>query len=215
MPAGADPMTAQARKTRIMKSRIGALALALSLALPAGAALAQTALTEDQIIATMARAASAPAAAPLSADLIRQAVRQHMIDNPGMPVTWKPLDLLSGLAQIDVQVQFALNSAIIRPESYQTIGSMADALHHPLLQGYKFVVAGNTDTTGKRENNLVLSQARADAVVEALTTIFRVDPARVEAVGLGQEALEDVNDPTNPINRRVQLINIGHYLPGK
>ena len=177
-------------------------------------ASAQTAQSGNQIVQTMGSAARA-APPGLTAALIRQAVQQHMIDNPGMPITWKPLVLLNNLAQIDVQIQFALNSAIIRPESYSTIGSMADALHHPVLGGYKFVVTGNTDTTGNRKDNLALSQARADAVVEALTTTFSVDPARVEAVGLGQEALEDVKNPKNPINRRVQLINIGRYLPGK
>jgi outer membrane protein OmpA-like peptidoglycan-associated protein len=202
--------------TPIMTSRIGGIALALTVSLAGlvGTAQAQTALNGDQIVQTMQSAAQA-APAGLSAALIRQAVQQHMIDNPGTPITWKPLDLLNGLAQINVQIQFALNSAIIRPESYSTIGSIADALHHPLLGGYKFVVTGNTDTTGNRKDNLALSQARADAVVEALTTTYRVDPSRVEAVGLGEEALEDVKDPKNPINRRVQLINIGKYLPGK
>jgi OOP family OmpA-OmpF porin len=196
-------------------SRALALAAAALLAsLMSGPAGAQTALSGAQIVQTMNSAAHA-APPGLTAALIRQAVQQHMIDNPGMPITWKPLELLDHLAQIDVQIQFALNSAIIRPESYATIGSIADALHHPVLGGYKFVVAGNTDTTGNRKDNLVLSQARADAVVEALTTIYRVDPSRVEAVGLGQEALQDVKNPKNPINRRVQLINIGKYLPGK
>jgi OOP family OmpA-OmpF porin len=208
------------KETR-MTSRIPAgsrgLALAAAVLLSSAAsepASAQTALSGNQIIQTMNSAARA-APPGLSAALIRQAVQQHMIDNPGMPITWKPLELLDSLAQVDVQIQFALNSAIIRPESYATIGSIADALHHPVLGGYKFVVTGNTDTTGNRKDNLALSQARADAVVEALTTTYRVDPARVEAVGLGQEALQDVKNPKNPINRRVQLINIGKYLPGK
>ncbi|MET4634350.1 OmpA family protein [Kaistia defluvii] len=198
----------------IRNTSLLSLAVAGMLAGGLSSAGAQTALSGDQIVQTMGSAARA-APPGLSAALIRQAVQQHMIDNPGMPITWKPLELLDNLAQIDVQIQFALNSAIIRPESYSTIGSIADALHHPILGGYKFVVTGNTDTTGNRKDNLALSQARADAVVEALTTTFSVDPARVEAVGLGEEALEDVKNPKNPINRRVQLINIGKYLPGK
>jgi len=198
----------------IRNTSLLSLAVAGMLAGGLGSANAQTALSGDQIVQTMGSAARA-APPGLTAALIRQAVQQHMIDNPGMPITWKPLELLDNLAQIDVQIQFALNSAIIRPESYSTIGSMADALHHPILGGYKFVVTGNTDTTGNRKDNLALSQARADAVVEALTTTFSVDPSRVEAVGLGEEALEDVKNPKNPINRRVQLINIGKYLPGK
>ncbi|MBN9016613.1 MAG: OmpA family protein [Rhizobiales bacterium] len=198
-----------------MMSRIGAIAIAVALVSPIAAASAQTALTESQIIQSLSSAGSAPSAQPLTADLIKQAVQQHMADNPGMPITWKPLQLVAALPQIDVQIQFALNSAIIRPESYATIGSIADALHHPLLLGYKFVVAGNTDTTGNRQDNLALSQARADAVVSALVTTYNVDPNRVEAVGLGEESLETPKDPTNPINRRVQVFTIGKYLPGK
>lgn len=198
-----------------MMSRIGAIAVAIALAGPVVTASAQTALTESQIVQSLAGAGKAPSAQPLTAALIKQAVQQHIADNPGMPITWKPLQLVAALPQVDVQIQFALNSPIIRPESYQTIGSIADALHHPLLLGYKFVVAGNTDTTGNRQDNLALSQARADAVVEALVTTYNVDPNRVEAVGLGEESLETPKDPTNPINRRVQVFTVGPYLPGK
>ena len=108
---------------------------------------------------------AARAAPPgLSAAIIQQAALQHMKDNPGAPATRQPIGVrLENLTQINVQIQFALNSAIIRPESYATIGSIADALHHPIL-GYKFVVAGNTDATGNREENMKLSRARAEAV---------------------------------------------------
>jgi outer membrane protein OmpA-like peptidoglycan-associated protein len=159
---------------------------------------------------------SAAQAAPpgLTAAILREAAIQHMKTNPGAPQTWAPLGVrLQDLAQINVQIQFALNSPIIRPQSYETIGSIADALHHPILSRYKFVVTGNTDATGDRAANLKLSQARADAVVRALTSTFHVDPNRLEAVGLGEEALLDVNKPDDPVNRRVQLINIGPYLP--
>jgi outer membrane protein OmpA-like peptidoglycan-associated protein len=207
-------MSKKSRSRSIMNSRIGALTLAAFLAGFAGPALAQTALDQNQILQSLQSAARA-APPNLSAALIRNAVQEHIQNNPGMPITWTPLQLLNGLAQINVQIQFALNSDIIRPESYATIGSIADALHHPILSGYKFVVTGNTDTTGDRQKNLVLSQKRADAVMNALVTVYNVDPRRLEAVGLGQENLQDLKNPTNPINRRVQLINVGPYLPGR
>jgi outer membrane protein OmpA-like peptidoglycan-associated protein len=208
------------RKANIMTSRLGRFAIALSFSLSmssvlAPSALAQTTIGGDQMLQNLTSAANA-APAGLSGAIIRQAAIQHMKDNPGIPQTRQPMGVrLDNLAQINVQIQFALNSAIIRPESYATIGSIADALHHPVLGGYKFVVTGNTDATGNRTDNMKLSQARADAVAEALTTTFRVDPGRLEAVGLGEEALQDQQDPKNPINRRVQVINIGTYLPPK
>jgi OmpA-OmpF porin, OOP family len=197
-----------------MIHRMKTLAAALAFAgLCAGPAGAQTAISPEQMVQNLA-AATAAAPQGLTAAIIRQAAIEHMQQFRGEPATRQPLALrLDDLAQITVQIQFALNSAIIRPESYQTIGSIADALHHPLLLGHKFIITGNTDTTGTRELNLKLSQERADAVMEALTTTFMVDPARLEAVGLGEEALEDVQNPTNPVNRRVEIINVGTFLP--
>jgi outer membrane protein OmpA-like peptidoglycan-associated protein len=174
-----------------------------------GSASAQTTISSDEMLETLTSAAKA-APPGLTAAIIQQAVVQHMKENPGLPATRARLAVrLDDLAQINVQIQFALNSAIIRPESYATIGSIADALHHPILSQYRFVVTGNTDATGDRAANLKLSQARADAVVGALTTTFRVDPSRLEAVGLGEEALLDASKPDDPVNRRVQVINIG------
>jgi len=87
---------------------------------------------------------------------------------------------------------------------------MADALHHPVLLGYKFFVIGHTNAVGGREYNLKLSQRRAEAIRAALINPFGVDPARLEAVGLGEEQLRDPLHPDSQINRRVQLINIGN-----
>jgi OmpA-OmpF porin, OOP family len=187
---------------------IAPLALALF-----GPAAAQTTISNDEMLQSLTSAAKA-APPGLTAAILREAAVQHMKANPGAPQTWAPLGVrLQDLAQINVQIQFALNSPIIRPQSYETIGSIADALHHPILSRYKFVVTGNTDATGDRAANLKLSQARADAVVRALTSTFHVDPDRLEAVGLGEEALLDTSKPDDPVNRRVQLINIGPYLP--
>ena len=52
-------------------------------------------------------------------------------------------------------------------------------------------------------------QQRADAVREALINPFGISPARIEAVGLGEEQLLNRRDPEAAENRRVQLINIG------
>ena len=195
-----------------MTIRTAGMALAVSLLGLAGPASAQTMLNSDQITQSLQNVTSdAPV---ISAAVLKAMAVQHMKEFPGEPGTWQPLPVkLDSLAQINIQVQFQLNSAIIKPESYSAVGSMADALHNPILGGYKFLVVGNTDTTGNRADNMKLSQARADAIVEALTTTFNVEPMRLEAVGLGEESLFDPAHPKDPVNRRVQLINIGKYLP--
>ena len=116
---------------------------------------------------------------------------------------------LNSLAQITLAITFDLNSARIDPKSYRAIGLMADALYHPSLFGYCFLIVGHTDATGRREYNLRLSERRAQAIRAALINPFGISPRRVDEVGLGEEQLLDPRHPRSGVNRRVQLINIG------
>jgi outer membrane protein OmpA-like peptidoglycan-associated protein len=116
---------------------------------------------------------------------------------------------LDKLAQLTIAIQFDFDSARIRPDSFQAVGLMADALYHPYLQGYRFLIVGHTDGKGSREYNLKLSQQRADAIREALVKPFGISPSRIEAVGLGEEQMLKPEAPEAAENRRVQLINIG------
>jgi outer membrane protein OmpA-like peptidoglycan-associated protein len=126
------------------------------------------------------------------------------------PVNREPIaDQLFKLPQLTLEIQFNLDSNIIRPDSYPALGRIADALYHPYLLEYRVLVVGHTDATGKREYNLGLSQRRADAIREALVTSFKISPQRVLAVGLGEEQLQDPANPAAAVNRRVQLVTIG------
>jgi outer membrane protein OmpA-like peptidoglycan-associated protein len=188
------------------------LAAALTLIAAPAALRAQTVTSDSEIIQGLQGVTSNDPG--ISAALLRQMAQQSIAQNPGIPTqTPNLVQKLNQLAQITVQIQFALNSPIIRPESYATLGSIADAMHHPMLWNYKFLVVGNTDATGTREYNLRLSQERADAIVQALVTLFRIAPNRLEAVGLGQEALQDPGRPDAAVNRRVQIYNIGTVKP--
>ena len=146
----------------------------------------------------------------ISAASLRQLAQESIKNRPGPAQNREPLaKQLYDLPQFNIEINFDYNSAVIRPDSYRAIGRIADALHHPTLLGYKFIVAGNTDASGSREYNLKLSQQRADAVVDALTSTFRVPANRVDSVGLGEEQLRDSAHPEAAVNRRVQLLNIG------
>ena len=126
------------------------------------------------------------------------------------PVNREPIaEQLFKLPQLTLEIQFNLDSNIIRHESYPALGRIADALYHPYLLEYRMLVVGHTDATGRREYNLALSQRRADAIREALVTSFKISPARVVAVGLGEEQLQDPANPAAAVNRRVQLVTIG------
>jgi OOP family OmpA-OmpF porin len=195
----------------MMSHRISiALAVLLPIALASPqAVVAQTNLSSGQIISSLQGLNAAPST--LTAAALHQLALDHIRDYPGNdPKNIPPLSIpLSSLPQLTVEVTFDLGSAAIRPESYKTLGYIADALHHPLLLGSKILIVGHTDARGERKFNLELSQKRADAIREVLVTTFRIAPSRVTAVGLGEEQFRDPAHPYSAVNRRVQLINIG------
>jgi outer membrane protein OmpA-like peptidoglycan-associated protein len=147
----------------------------------------------------------------IDAKMLRQAAAQSLTDPArASRVNRAPLfEQLNSQAQITIAIQFEFDSARIRPDSFRAIGLMADALYHPYLQGYHFLIVGHTDAKGSREYNFKLSQERAEAVREALINPFGISSAQIEAVGLGEEQLLNSKQPEAAANRRVQLINIG------
>ena len=192
-----------------MNLRVFAAVLVVALPIVTSPALSQTQLSATDIVGSLQ---GIEAAAPgISASVLRRQAEASLKDpRRTARVNREPLSVqLSKLAQFTMAIQFDFNSARIRPESYRSVGLLADALYHPFLQGYRILIVGHTDGKGSREYNLRLSQQRADAIREALINPFGVAPARVEAVGLGEEQLLNSAKPDAAENRRVQLINIG------
>ena len=116
---------------------------------------------------------------------------------------------LSKLPQIRFDVVFDQDSSLIRPASYQTIGSIADALTDPKLRPYRYLIVDHVESAGRRDHNLILSQRRAESIRDVLVNTFKVSPKRLQALGLGEEQLQDVNRPASPANARVLLIAVG------
>lgn len=77
-------------------------------------------------------------------------------------------------------------------------------IDHPEL---KLTISGHTDSAGKEESNLRLSQARADAIKYYLTYQFKVDPDRVTAIGYGSSKpiAQELSDDHKQLNRRVEF----------
>ena len=151
----------------------------------AAAALAQTQLNSGEITRSLQGVSGGRIA--LTAAEMRQAAIDNIRNYPGPTAVAHPLSFpqLANLAQFTVEINFDFNSAAIRPESYRTVGAIADALHNPILLGYGFLVVGHTDSVGKEDVNLQLSVNRATAVRDYILGAG-IYPARIAPLAAGE-----------------------------
>lgn len=101
-------------------------------------------------------------------------------------------------------ITFASASADIDPESLATLDALADVLRESAAQ---VLIAGHTDTDGDPDDNLLLSQQRAEAVVDYLTEAG-IDPARLTAQGFGGSfpVADNITKEGKAANRRIEAL---------
>ncbi len=118
---------------------------------------------------------------------------------------------------IKQQIQFALDSAVILPESFGLLTEIADTIiRHPEIR--RVEVQGHTDNSGTPDHNMILSEQRAEAV-RAWLVQHGVQADRLVAKGYGQEKplVPNITQQMRQKNRRVQLIILeggGTSAPG-
>jgi outer membrane protein OmpA-like peptidoglycan-associated protein len=109
--------------------------------------------------------------------------------------------------KVGLTVNFAFNSVELTPESRRVLDVLAIAINR--LPQFRFQIEGHTDSVGGDAFNLELSQRRAAAVVQYLVLTHNISPARLAAIGFGKRKLRDPVHPTDGINRRVEVLNLG------
>lgn len=181
---------------------------ALGLALLAGAAGAQTAPTRDDIVGKLNHFEEAPEVdVPALKQQVMERAKARIKNDPG-PVN-RPLIApdLAKLPAFNAQIQFDADTPIIQPESYQTVGRIADALVDASLLPYTFLIVGHVESNQKtREANAILSQRRADAIRDVLVNTFKISTKRLQPIGLGEEQFLDRAKPTSAVNGQLQIM---------
>lgn len=102
-------------------------------------------------------------------------------------------------------LEFENGKANILPEMHSDLDKIANFLiDHPT---FKLKISGHTDSAGKEEANLKLSQARADAIKQYLVSQFQINTSRVTAIGFGSSKpiVQEVTDDHKQLNRRVEF----------
>ena len=109
---------------------------------------------------------------------------------------------------ISMDIQFAYNSANLTQQAIEQLSPLGQALNSSELAGFAFLIEGHTDGSGSADYNMQLSQKRAESVGNFLYNNFGIDPAALQLVGRGEDALLNANDPNSPVNRRVSVTTI-------
>ena len=87
---------------------------------------------------------------------------------------------------------------------------LGKALSHERLARESFVIEGHADAYGDDQYNKELSQRRAATVKDYLTAHMGIEEYRLRAIGMGEEKPK-TDDPYDPENRRVDIVNVKAY----
>jgi outer membrane protein OmpA-like peptidoglycan-associated protein len=198
-------------------SVLKALTLGAALSMTAGLAIAaENTVSADQILNALqpkplTRSLSAPLPDPsVKAKEISfvDSLRNRKTRSLSLGEREEIAEIASTKPRIDLDIQFDYNSAEIRKTSLSSVQELGKALSNPSLKGSTFVVAGYTDAIGGEAYNQDLSERRADTIKRYLTDKYGINGTDLVTVGYGKTKPKDPNAPLDPINRRVQVVNL-------
>lgn len=105
---------------------------------------------------------------------------------------------------VETTVHFAFNKANLTPKAKEALDQLLAEI--PNTKGYLVVVEGNTDSVGSAGYNYKLSERRADAVIQYLST-KNVPAHKIYVIGLGKDKTAAPNSSAEgrAKNRRVDV----------
>jgi outer membrane protein OmpA-like peptidoglycan-associated protein len=122
------------------------------------------------------------------------------------------------MRRIDLDtVTFEFGSWEVGPDQSRALDRLADGIMRVLERNADeiIMIEGHTDAVGSQDDNLTLSDRRAQSVAEILTTEYGVPPENLVTQGYGEEHLKIATDGPERLNRRIAVRTIGPLLSGK
>ena len=127
------------------------------------------------------------------------------------------VELRDRMRRIDINtITFDTGSWTVTPDQYGRLAGIADAILR-LLQRRPdevIMIEGHTDAVGNDEDNLSLSDRRAETVASILIEQFNIPPENLVTQGYGEQYLKIPTQEPNRLNRRVAVRPIGALLAG-
>ena len=105
----------------------------------------------------------------------------------------------------EAAVHFAFNKSNLTPKAKDALDQLGSQLGN--ARHYIVVVDGNTDSVGSAQYNYVLSQHRADSVIQYLASKYQIPAYKIYVIGLGKDKPEADNKSAQgrAENRRVDV----------
>ncbi len=109
-----------------------------------------------------------------------------------------------------VGLRFDSGSSEISASSGE-LAQIADALKSGKLNNARILIQGHTDNTGSFESNLILSNARAQRVMDTLVNKYGIEKGRLSISGLGEtKPITSNSTPSGrALNRRIEFVYLG------
>jgi len=105
----------------------------------------------------------------------------------------------------ETSVHFGFDKDFLTKEAKEELDKLAANV--PNTKGYILTIEGGTDSTGPADYNYSLSQRRADAVIQYLSSKYNIPAHKIYLVGLGKDKPIDTNKTREgrAANRRVDV----------
>lgn len=142
----------------------------------------------------------------LSAPPVDELDREYSLEE----IRYSPV-LRDRMRRVDLDViNFEFGSWEVPPEQYGRLEWVANAINRILERNPDevFLIEGYTDAVGSDEDNLSLSDRRAEAVANVLSEQFEVPPENLVSQGYGEQYLKVQTDGPERLNRRVAVRRI-------
>jgi outer membrane protein OmpA-like peptidoglycan-associated protein len=114
------------------------------------------------------------------------------------------------MPRLDLDIHFDTGSWQLTPDQIDKLSMVAQGLNRAIDRNPHevFMIEGHTDAVGSAEDNLSLSDRRAESVAVALTEQFQVPPENLVTQGYGEQDLKVQTEGASRANRRVSIRRI-------
>ncbi len=196
------------------RDRNGNLALGIGVGVAIGAIIALAppviSIPRDQYIVDYGRASDDELYEALTAPPVERLDRSYSLEEIRYNAP-----LRERMRRIDVNtVTFDFGSWDVAPGQYDSLARIASVINRALDRNANevFLIEGHSDAVGSEEDNLTLSDRRAQSVAEILTSQFNVPPENLVTQGYGEEQLKIQTQEPERGNRRIAFRRVTPLL---